>query len=113
MPKKVLAVKREKSVKSIKSRPFTGSTEKRRMNIRHGLKEEIVEADYFNRLETATDFTADQAVELVLHKAIPPNQLFMHGLKTFIEKCMRAFPDETCGFIRDKVNTVYAQTYRD
>jgi len=114
MPKKALAVRREKTVKNISARPFKGGASgKRHMGVRYGLKDEIVEADYFNRLETARDFTSDQAVELALHGAIPPNQLFLHGLKTFIEKCMRAFPGQTCGFIRDKVNSVYAQTYRD
>jgi len=114
MPKKALAVKREKRAKHIQDRPFSGGAQgKRHIKIRQSKAEEIIDADYFSRLETAKDFTPEQAEELYLHGILPPNRIFLQGLRTFIDKCMRTYPGQTCGFIREKIDTVYAQTYGD
>ena len=105
-------VKREKSIRKIQSRPIKGGKTKRPAKVQKWKAEEIIEKDYFNRLENSKEFTVDQAVELVMHEAGSPNAAFTDGLRQFIEWAIGTHPGATCGEIRDLVSRDYADLYR-
>lgn len=111
MSKKAEVVKRAKSVKAIQSRPIN-SKGRRPAQRRKGIKAQVIEQDYFSRLPNAKVFTVDQVIELVLHEANGgADREFTDGLRDFVEWCVGAYPGLTCGGIKEKVDTIYANNY--
>jgi predicted nucleic-acid-binding protein len=108
-----LAVKRAKSVSEIERRPIKGGRVRRAAKKRWGTHKQVIEDDYFRRLMNTTKFTAKQAVELVMRGRLAPDRAFIVGLKPFIERAMATYPGMTGKEMLDKVNQVYANTYRN